>query len=118
FGIVSLENLATLSVGDPSGMVAGFGVHFLDGPVRTEMPPRLFDFSIGYQRREWLRPNFGWDFLFRVGAFSDFEGSAKDGVRFPGHVVTFLQASPSLTWLLGIDYLDRDDISLLPVVGA
>jgi hypothetical protein len=118
FGMVSLENLGVLSVGEPSGMAAGFGVHFLDGPIRTEMPPRLFDFSIGYQRREWLRPNFGWDFLFRVGAFSDFEGSAKDGVRFPGHVVTFLRYSPSLTWLVGVDYLDRDDISILPVVGA
>ena len=118
FGIVSLENLGVLSVGEPSGLVAGFGVHFLDGPIRTEMPPRLFDFSIGYQRREWLRPNVGWDFAFRLGAFSDFEGSAKDGVRFPGHVVTFLRYSPTLTWLLGIDYLDRDDINLLPIFGA
>jgi hypothetical protein len=118
FGIVSLENLGVIGVGQPSGMAAGFGVHFLDGPVRTEMPPRLFDFSMGYQRREWLWPDIGWDFLFRVGAYSDFEGSAKDGVRFPGHAVTFLRLTPSLTWLLGIDYLDRDDISLLPVFGA
>jgi hypothetical protein len=118
FGMVSLENLGVLSVEEPSGMAAGFGVHFLDGPIRTEMPPRLFDFSIGYQRREWLRPNFGWDFLFRVGAFSDFEGSAKDGVRFPSHVVTFLRYSSSLTWLVGVDYLDRDDVRILPVAGA
>lgn len=118
FGIVSLENFATLDAGDRSGAVLGFGVHFLDGPVRTEMPARLYDFVAGYQRREWILPNFGWDFLFRVGAFSDFEGSAKDGVRFPSHVVTMLQLSPAWTWLLGVDYLDRDDVNLLPVVGA
>lgn len=117
-GIVSLENLAALGAQAPSGIVAGFGVHFLDGPVRTEMPARLFDFSVGYQRREWIRPNFGWDFAFRVGAFSDFEGSSKEGVRFPSHLVTMTRQSRSLTWLLGIDYLDRDDINLLPVVGA
>jgi hypothetical protein len=117
-GIVSLENFASLGAGCSSGVVAGLGVHFLDGPVRTEMPARLYDFTIGYQRREWIRPDFGWDFVFRVGAFSDFEGSAKEGVRFPSHVVTMLRLSPTLTWLLGIDYLDWEEIKLLPVVGA
>jgi len=118
FGWVSLENLATLRIGTPSGLVGGMGFHFLDGPVQTEMPPRLFDFTIGYQRREWIRPNFGWDFVFRVGAFSDFEGSAKDGIRFPSHLVTFWRISPAMTWLLGVDYLDWDDLTLLPVFGA
>lgn len=106
FGIVSLEEIAMLQPGAPIGLVAGWGFHFLDGPVRTEMPPRLFDFTVGYQRREWIRPNIGWDFVFRVGAFSDFEGSARDGVRFPSHLVTFWRLTPSLTGLVGIDYLD------------
>jgi hypothetical protein len=117
FGWVSLESLGILEMGTPGGIVAGMGFHFLDGPVRTEMPPRLFDFTIGYQRREWIRPNFGWDFLFRVGAFSDFEGSADDGIRFPSHAVTFLRIGPTTTWMLGVDYLDWDELNLLPVFG-
>lgn len=117
FGWVSLENMGILEMGSPGGVVSGMGFHFLDGPVQTEMPPRLFDFSLGYQRREWIRPNFGWDFVFRVGVFSDFEGSAKDGVRFPSHAVTFLKLSESTTWLLGVDYLDWDDLNMLPVFG-
>ncbi|MEX2171306.1 MAG: hypothetical protein WD851_18445 [Pirellulales bacterium] len=117
FGWVSLESHGALEMGTPGGIVGGIGFHFLDGPIRTEMPPRLFDFSIGYQRREWIRPNFGWDFLFRVGAFSDFEGSADDGIRFPSNAVTFLRVGPTTTWLLGVDYLDWDDINLLPVLG-
>lgn len=118
FGWVSLESLASLRLGSPGGLVAGMGFHFLDGPVQTEMPPRLFDFTIGYQRREWIRPNIGWDFVFRVGAFSDFEGSAKDSIRFPSHLVTFWRIGPTATWLLGVDYLDWDDLNLLPVFGA
>jgi hypothetical protein len=117
FGWVSLESFGMLEMGTPGGIVSGMGFHFLDGPVQTEMPPRLFDFSIGYQRREWIRPNFGWDFVFRVGVFSDFEGSAKDGVRFPSHAVTFWKLSETTTWLLGVDYLDWDDLNLLPVFG-
>lgn len=118
FGWVSLESLASLRYGSAGGLVGGMGFHFLDGPAQTEMPPRLFDFTIGYQRREWIRPNIGWDFVFRVGAFSDFEGSAKDGIRFPSHLVTFWRIGPTTTWLLGVDYLDWDDLNLLPVFGA
>jgi hypothetical protein len=118
FGLVSLEDKALISFGQRSGVVFGWGFHFLDGPVRTEMPPRLYDFIAGYQRREWIRPNFGWDFAFRVGAFGDFEGSAKKGVRFPSHLVTYLRLTPTWTTMLGVDYLDRDDITLLPVFGA
>jgi hypothetical protein len=118
FGFVSLESIATLRPGENRGVVAGFSVHFLDGPIVTDMPARLFDFTIGYQTRRWITPNFGVDFVGRVGAFSDFEGSARDGVRFPSHAVSFTRINPELELLLGIDYLDRDDISLLPVFGA
>lgn len=117
-GIVSWETRATIKPGEHRGVTAGFGVHFLDGPVVTDMPPRLFEFTLGYQRREWLVENIGYDVVVRIGAFSDFEGSARDGLRFPGHAVFFARASPEWDWLLGVDVLDRDDISLLPVFGA
>ncbi len=117
-GIVSWETRATIKPGEHRGVTAGFGVHFLDGPVVTDMPPRLFEFTLGYQRREWLVEDIGYDVVVRIGAFSDFEGSARDGVRFPGHAVVFARTSPEWDWLLGVDYFDRDDISLLPVFGA
>lgn len=118
FGWVSLESFATLPSVIPRGLVTGFGVHFLDGPIVTDMPSRLFDFSIGYQVRQWVAPNVGLDVVARVGAFSDFETSARDGVRFPSHAVTFFRLAPAYELLLGVDVLDRDDISLLPVFGA
>jgi hypothetical protein len=117
-GWVSLESFATLPSVIPRGLVTGFGAHFLDGPIVTDMPSRLFDFSIGYQVRQWVAPNVGLDVVARVGAFSDFETSARDGVRFPSHAVTFFRLTPAYELLLGVDVLDRDDISLLPVFGA
>jgi len=118
FGWFSYESLSSAKIGDMPSLVTGFGIHLLDGPVQTDMPPRLFDFSIGVADRRLIQPNIGYDILFRVGAFSDFEGSARDGIRFPSHAVTFLRLNPSSELVLGIDYLDRDDIRLLPVVGA
>jgi hypothetical protein len=134
FGMVSFESFPTLPQpgarlsGSPSpppvrrvvarGLVTGFGIHLLDGPVQTDMPPRLFDFSIGYQIRHWVWQNLGFDVAVRVGAYSDFETSARDGVRYPSHAVAFLRATPASQWILGVDVLDRDDISLLPVFGA
>jgi len=118
FGGFSYENFANHRMHDSIGLVSGFGVHFLDGPVRTDMPPRLFDFTIGVQDRRLIRPHIGYDLAVRVGVFSDFEGSAENGVRYPSHAVTFFRMTQNLELLLGVDYLDRDDISLLPVVGT
>ncbi|WP_425619367.1 hypothetical protein NA78x_003107 [Anatilimnocola sp. NA78] len=117
FGFFSLENLPTLPQDRTSGVVTGLGFHFLSGPVITDMPPRLFDFQIGYQKRTWLSENFGYDVAARIGAFSDFEGSAREGVRFPGHAVGYYRWSPLVDVVLGIDYLGRDDVKLLPVAG-
>jgi len=118
FGWFSYESLGETKINDGPALVTGFGFHFLDGPVQTDMPPRLFDFSIGLADRRRIEPNIGYDILFRVGAFSDFEGSARDGVRFPSHAVTFFRLNPSSELVLVIDYLDWDDLRLLPVVGS
>ena len=117
FGIFSLESYPTLSVGDKSALVLGMGFHFLDGPVRTDMPPRLFDFHLAFHNRKIQTDHFMLDLKAGIGAFSDFEGSARNGVRFPGHVVTYYQWRPTLVSVLGIEVLDRDDVSLLPVAG-
>ena len=118
FGWFSYESIGGVRFEDSPSLVTGFGIHWLDGPAQTDMPPRLFDFSIGIGDRRLIQPNIGYDIVACVGAFSDFEGSAKDGVRYPSHAVTFFRLNPSNELVLGIDYLDRDDIRLLPVVGT
>jgi hypothetical protein len=117
FGMLSFESLGTKPAGETWGIVGGWGFHFLDGPVITDMPPRLFDFAIGFQWRRWIRDGVGLDLVSRVGVFTDFEGSARKGVRFPGHAVAMFRTAPTREWLLGVDVLDRDDVSLLPVFG-
>jgi hypothetical protein len=117
FGMVNLESSMSLGSQEMDGVVGGIDFHFLDGPIQTEMPPRLFDIAIGYGRRRWITQNVGYDVLARLGIYTDFEGSARKGVRFPGHAVVQLRMTPERDWLFGVEVLDRDDVSVLPVIG-
>jgi hypothetical protein len=116
FGMFSLawDHYAKAGIGGELGI--GMGFHFLNGPETTDMPPRLYDFSIGYQIRHKFGP-FGFDLATAVKASSDFEGNARKGIRFPSHAVGFLTLQPELDLVFGVDFLDRDDIHLLPVAG-
>ncbi len=94
-------------------------VHFVSGPKQTDMPPQLYDMDIGFVRRDAiLMPELTYEVALRAGFFTDFEGDSRQGLRFPGHAVLFLQLSENRQLVLGVDYLDRDDIAILPVVGA
>ena len=117
FGWISLESSPYVERGAKSGITTAFNMHLLSGPNVVPLPPRLYDFSLGYQKRGRIKDFMSYDLASTIGVFSDFEDSAKDGVRFPGHAVGMLHFKPELDVVFGIDYLSRDDIKLLPVGG-
>lgn len=116
FGMFSIAWDHYTNAGIKNGIGVGMDFNFLAGPVQTDMPPRVYDFSIAYQLRERLGP-LAFDVAASVMASSDFEGSARKGIRFPAHAVGFLDAGEATNVVFGIDYLDRGDIGLLPVAG-
>ncbi|MEM6470300.1 MAG: hypothetical protein AAF802_12160 [Planctomycetota bacterium] len=117
-GMVSFESFPTLEFGDDSELLFGSGFHFVNGPRGdADLPPRLFDLQLAYHTREAIIAETMLDIKYSVGVFSDFEGSARKGVRFPGHVVGYNAIRPDLAAVLGLEILDRDDISVLPVTG-
>ncbi len=116
FGMFSIASNHYQSPGENSGLSAGLHFHFLDGPERAEMPPRVFDFSLAFQSRKQMG-DFSYDVAGSVMASSDFEGSSREGIRFPSHAVGYLRVNPTTELVFGIDYLDRGDLKLLPVGG-
>jgi hypothetical protein len=116
FGMFSIVWDHYQKAGVNNGLGAGLGIHFLSGPDQTDMPARVYDFSLAYQFRRQLGP-FAFDVAAAVLAASDFKGSARKGILFPSHAVGFLRVSPTVDVVLGVDYLDRGDIKLLPVAG-
>lgn len=91
--------------------------HLLGGPRQTDMPPHLWDLALRWGRRDQLDSFWSYDVAIRGGWFSDFEGSAREGLRFPAHGVMYYTPSDSFQMQVGFDYLDRDDIACLPVFG-
>ena len=118
FGWLSFESSPYLGRGYKSGITTAINIHLLSGPNVVPLPPRLYDFSLGYQKRGRIKDFMSYDLATSIGVFSDFEDSARDGVRFPGHAVGMLHLQPELDFVFGVDYLSRDDIKMLPVGGV
>lgn len=121
-GMVSFEGFPTLEFGQDSRWLFGSALHLVNGPANTginsaDLPPRLFDLQVAYHSRETFVGTTMLDIKYGVGIFTDFEGSGRKGVRFPGHIVGYNQLNPDLAGVLGVESLDRDDISVLPVAG-
>ncbi len=118
-GFFSLESGPTYEFNDPESftMTSGYGIHFLSGPSQTDLPPRLFDFFVGARWTQELALNFGFDANFNAGIYTDFEDSSREGWRFPGRALLYFDPSSTTRLLAGIEYLDRDNIQLLPAGG-
>ncbi len=117
YGDFSFGTSPYVTAGVESGFRPGVGFHFLAGPDRTDMPPVLIDFSLGYQKRDVIG-DLAYDVACSVVAASDFEGSSHDGVRFPAHAVGYLAFTETIDLVFGADFLDREDVRLLPVGGV
>ncbi len=100
-----------------NGIVGSIQYHLLSGPQSVHLPPRLHDLMIGYQHRGTLNDRFSFDVASSVGIFSDFQGSIREGVRFPAHAVGILHTSFRSDLVFGVDYVDRDDYKIIPVLG-
>lgn len=117
FGWLDFENTPYLSASKSSGITLGTGLHLLSGPNSVALPPRLWDFILGYQNRATLGERFSYDLASSIGVYSDFEDSAREGVRPLGHAVGSFHRSDLWDWVLGVDYVNRDDFKILPVMG-
>jgi hypothetical protein len=117
FGWLDWTTAPYLDRDTDAGITGAINIHWLSGPTSIPLPPRLYDLSLGYQMRDTISDKFSYDIFASVGVFSDFEDSVRDGVRFPSHAVGMLHVSNSTDVVFGIDYLDRDDITILPVFG-
>lgn len=117
FGLVEWNSEAYLERDESSGFTGAMNMTWLSGPRSAALPARVYEISAGFQTRQQWTPLFSYDLSASIGIFSDFEGSAREGVRFPSHAVGIFHINNSTDMVFGADFLDRDDISVLPVFG-
>ena len=114
FGIPVFYNPNT-----PLLITPGFAFNWLDGPVSgtADLPPRVYDAYLDGawhpQLTDWLRADLG----LRTGVWTDFEEVNSDSIRILGRGLGALAFSPQLDLLVGVWYLDRNRVKLLPAGG-
>lgn len=101
----------------------GTGIHFVDGPGHSgsDLPPRLFDIFWNTRFKAETDYGFGIDANFKIGLFTDFEDSVREGWRFPGRVLGYADlwknSSEVARIVAGIEYLDLEQTEILPAGG-
>ena len=92
------------------------GLHSLDGPPTTDLPPRLFDFSL--DTTVYLPLNDRWTVQASAApsVFTDLQ-TTTNAFRMVGRGLVFYRWSPELQLAGGFLYLGRKDITALPAAG-
>jgi len=123
FGIAEQELKTVLGFPFPSRrsplvVTPGFAVAYLDEPAGVDLPARVYEATVQFRWWKRFTPRFGIDFAVTPGVFGDFDQSGDEALRTPGHVAARFEWTPNLDVVLGAAYLDRDDVSVLPIGGV
>ena len=121
FGIPVMHNMET-----PLLITPGFAVNFLSGPVSDpaamprgpDMPGQVYD---AYLDLSWYPQPFEWfgaELGFRTGVWTDFDTVNSQSVRYLGRALGVITISPRMEVLVGVVYLDRLRVKLLPAGGV
>ncbi len=106
----------------PLMITPGFGIQFWEGPVTeapyfADLPPRTYEAfldSAWYPRvNNWFSAQLG----VRVGAYTDFNTFNTNSIRIMGRGLGVVNITPTWQVALGVVYLDRVLIKILPAGG-
>ena len=102
----------------------GTGIHLVDGPghAGSDLPPRLFDIFWNARFKAETDYGLGIDANFKMGLFTDFEDSVREGWRFPGRLLAYADLWNSNhevgRFVAGFEYLDLEQTEILPAGGV
>jgi hypothetical protein len=101
----------------PLILTPAFDTNYLDGPDTPDLPARVYDAQLQIRHLRKLAPRFGMDLAITPGWHSDFEPDEPKAFRLPARAVGAFDWTPTTQLVLGIAYLDREDVNFLPVGG-
>lgn len=110
-------------LGVPNGLrvTPGFAFHWTDGPQGPQyphVPGRLYSGYVDFGLEPRFNQQVSAELSARVGIYSDFQAFNEDSIRLLGTAVGVFQTTPELALKLGVAYIDRVDIKLLPAAGV
>lgn len=104
----------------PIFITPGFALHLWDGPsfMAADLPPNAYSAYLDFQYVTDPQQQLGAELGVRVGAYSDFQTFNTNSIRVSGLGLGTLKITPTTTLKLGIVYLNRNKIKLLPAGGV
>jgi hypothetical protein len=108
-----------LTSGQPLFITPAFAIHCWDGPKDGihHLPGSAYSAYLDLQWASDPNLQIGVELGGRVGVYSGFDTLTKDSVRFQGLALGVVRVTPTITAKLGVMYLDRNDIKILPAGG-
>jgi hypothetical protein len=92
--------------------------HFVDGPIAPDLPPRLYDASVLVQFLGQLPNCVLFDLAAEPGWHSDGDNTTSShDFRTALYAAIGYRFSPTFAMGVGVGYLDRRDIGLIPIAG-
>jgi len=123
-----IETSATLAVPTswdraPLLVTPGFGLDLWDGPAPSsptgaDLPGQTYSAYLDVGWNPQPSPWFGAELGVRVGVYSDFDTFDTHSIRIMGRGLGVINYSPDTQIKLGVIYLDRNKIKLLPAGGV
>ena len=109
-----------LTTGQPLYISPAFALHLWDGPKlpNSDLPPNAYSAYLDGQWSSDPLLQIGAELGLRVGVYTDFKTLNSDSLRIQGLALGTARITPNLQAKLGVVYLDRNDIKLLPAGGV
>jgi len=105
----------------PLRISPGFVASFWDGPdtpsTGFDLPSRAFGAYLAADHVTDLARTSGLETNFTVGVYSDYDNFSSDAIRLQGRILGWQRINEYTVGKLGIEYLDRVKVKLLPAVG-
>jgi hypothetical protein len=98
----------------------GFSFHFFNGPDADpprDLPGTVYDLFGQFSWRPQFTPRLGADLAVSVGAYTDFQYADHTSIRLLGRGLGIFTVNERWQVQLGVVYLDRLQIKILPAGG-
>ena len=103
-------------------LVPGVDLLWFDGPFGPpvnsfHISPNAFGAYMELGMMPRITENFGIDAWGSVGVYSDYQKVSSDAIRFEGTVSAIIGMTNEVDGVIGIDYINRNRVKLLPRIG-
>lgn len=121
-GITDLDLSTTFAFPVPSRdhplvITPGVEAHYFDGPNTPDLPPHVYDAWLQIRTLGKINECWGYDVAVAPGWHSDFDNNSNEAFRITGYGFGAYTYSETLQLVLGVIYLNRTNLRMIPAAG-